>query len=218
MDSTEELVIHPDQITICIFFREVEITTGKIHATIAREIANVRSIQEQFNAAAHTTSARPAPKISISVLVVPDWQNGSCYEKNTYRNNKKRILRSIQDGFIGTDLVVNDFSLGLNWAETQYLHELNTGSNCLDMMKLKSIVAHRKCRHLQLDSNTVITDYNALYRQTFALETLQRDGLNASFYGGTHVTPHNKIVYTHPHGILGPALVATYPEAIRKTY
>ena len=221
MESTEELVIHPDKITICIYFREGDITAGKIHENIAKEVANVRGIQEQFTAAARATSARPAPEISVSVLVVPDWEHESSYEKPEYQDNKEMVLGRIRDGFAETGIVVNDFSIGLSPEETEYLRELNTGSNCLDMMKIKSIVANRNCRHLQLDSNTLITDYRALYLQTFAtgeqLDALQCDALNASFYGGTHITPHSKIVYTHPHGELGPALSTTYQKAIRKT-
>lgn len=221
MDSTEELVIHPDKITICIYFRERDITSGKAYENIPKEVANVRSIQEQFTTAAHATSTRPAPEISVSVLVVPDWEQESSYEKPEYQANKAGVLGYIQDGFAGAGIVVNDFSMGLSPEETEYLRELNTGSNCLDMIKIKSIVANRNCRHLQLDSNTIITDYSALYLQTFAtgeqLDALQCDALNASFYGGTHVTPHSKIVYTHPHGDLGPALSTTYQKAIRKT-
>lgn len=220
MDSTEELVIHPDKITICIYFRERDITSGKVYENIPKEVANVRSIQEQFTTAAHATS-RPAPEISVSVLVVPDWEQESSYEKPEYQANKARVLGYIRGGFTGTGIVVNDFSMGLSPEETEYLRELNTGSNCLDMMKIKSIVANRNCRHLQLDSNTIITDYSALYLQTFAtgeqLNALQCDALNASFYGETHVTPHSKIVYTHPHGNLGSALSTTYQKAIRKT-
>ena len=193
MESTEELVIHPDKITICIYFREGDITAGKIHENIAKEVANVRGIQEQFTAAARATSARPAPEISVSVLVVPDWEHESSYEKPEYQDNKEMVLGRIRDGFAETGIVVNDFSIGLS----------------------------RNCRHLQLDSNTLITDYRALYLQTFAtgeqLDALQCDALNASFYGGTHITPHSKIVYTHPHGELGPALSTTYQKAIRKT-
>ncbi|PJD93035.1 MAG: hypothetical protein CK423_08100 [Legionella sp.] len=221
MDSTEELVIHRDKITICIYFRERDITSGKAYENIPKEVANVRSIQEQFTTAARTTSTRPAPEISVSVLVVPDWEQESSYEKPEYRDNKERVLGCIRDGFAETGVVVNDFSIGLSLEETEYLRDLNTGSNCLDMMKIKSIVANQNCRHLQLDSNTIITDYRALYLQTFStgeqLDVLQCDALNASFYGGTHVTPHSKIVYTHPHGDLGPTLSTTYQKAIRKT-
>lgn len=220
MDATEELVIHPDKITICIYFRERDIASGKVYENISKEVANIRSIQEQFTTAARA-STRPAPEISVSVLVVPDWDHESSYEKREYQDNKEGVLGYIRGGFTGTSIVVNDFSMGLSPEETEYLRELNTGSNCLDMIKIKSIDVNRKCRHLQLDSNTIITDYNALYRQTFAteeqLDALQCDALNASFYGGTHVTPHSKIVYTHPHGDLGPALSATYQKAIKKT-
>jgi len=140
MDSTEELVIHPDKITICIYFRERDITSGKAYENIPKEVANVRSIQEQFTTAAHATSTRPAPEISVSVLVVPDWEQESSYEKPEYQANKAGVLGYIQDGFAGAGIVVNDFSMGLSPEETEYLRELNTGSNCLDMIKIKSIV------------------------------------------------------------------------------
>lgn len=220
MESTEELVIPPGKVTICIYFREGDIAAGKIHENITKELANVQGIQEQFTAAARATSARPAPEISVSILVVPDWAHASSFEKSEYQDNKAAILGYIQGGFVGTGIVVNDFTMGLDPTETEYLRELNTGSNCLDMMKIKSIVANRNCRHLQLDSNTIITNYGALYGQTFAteeqLDALQCDALNASFYGGAHVTPHSKIVYTHPQGTLGLSLLNTYQKAIRK--
>lgn len=220
MESSEEY-IGPDKITICIYFREKDITSGKVYENIEDEVANIRNIQKQFtNVAARATPARSAPEISVSVLVVPDWEHGSSYENPEYQYKKEDFLRYTRD-FFNADIVVNDFSMGLNSEETEYLRELNTGSNCLDMMKIKSIVANRNCRHLQLDSNTIITNYGALYRQTFAteeqLDALQCDALNASFYGGTHVTPHSKIVYTHPQGTLGPALSTTYQAAIAKT-
>lgn len=216
MDATKELVIHPDKITICIYFRERDIAFGKVYENISKEVANVRSIQEQFTTAARATSTRPAPEISVSVLVVPDWEQESSYEKLEYQAKKAEVLMRIQDSFALADIVVNDFSMGLSPDERAYLHELNTGSNCLDMIKIKSIVANLNCRHLQLDSNTIITNYSELYLQTFATEE-QLDALNASFYGGIHVTPHSKIVYTHPQGKLGPALSAKYQKAIQKT-
>ena len=216
MDATEELVIHPDKITICIYFRERDIASGNVYKNILKEVANVLSIQKQFTTAARATSTRPAPEISVSVLVVPDWKQESSYEKPEYQAKKVGVLGCIQAGFARAGIVVNDFSMGLSSEETEYLRELNTGSNCLDMIKIKSIVANLNCRHLQLDSNTIITDYSALYLQTFATGE-QLDALNASFYGGIHVTPHSKIVYTHPQGDLGRALSATYQKAIKKT-
>lgn len=215
MEATEERTVNPDKITICVFFREADIATGEIHTKIAGEVANIRGIQGQFNAAATELGLQP-PEIFVSVLVVPDWDAGSSYapEKTGYQTNGAMVLGRIRDDFTETGIVVNDFYADLIPEEREYLNGLNEGSNCLDMMKIKSIISNADCRHLQLDSNTIITDYRGLYGATFD-DNMQCDALNASFYGDHHVTPHSKIVYTHSTGVINPELQELYDKYLK---
>jgi hypothetical protein len=113
-------------------------------------------------------------------------------------------------------VAVHDFYENLTPAEKPYLHQLHSPGNCLDMMKTKAILDNANCRHLQLDSNTIITNYNALYMQTFLAEE-QQDAMNASCYGTTLVTTHNKIVYTHPESMIQAPLLKMYNKEMERS-
>lgn len=215
MEAKDELHENQDKITICVYFKEADIADEGFEAKIRDEIEKIRNIHVRFCEVATSLGHRP-PDISVSVLVVPNWSGGFSYNHVQYPNNQDFVIQRMRNGFHGTNVAVSDFFEGSSEPEKNYLKDLGEGSNCLDMMKIKSIIFNADYRHLQLDSNTIITDYSDLYQQTFIADA-QYDALNASLYGASKVMPHSKIVYTHPDGRIGPALSARYAKEIPKT-
>ena len=201
-----------DKITICLFSRE---TPDGFDSRIFNEKDNLLKIYDQFSAAAVAHDREP-PVFVISLLLIPDWDEGSSYKKSAYLAKKNGFMNAAAHFFSVRDFQIQDFYAGLFSNECKYLVSVSEGSNCIDMMKIKAVIENLDSRHLQLDSNLIITDFDALYVQTFSEAGPQCDAMNASFYGTTFVTPHSKIIYTHPTGRVGHALADTYAIELRK--
>jgi hypothetical protein len=203
-----------DKITICLFSREC--STGFAQEPVAQEVEHIRNLYASFSSAA-LKQQRTAPQLVVSVLLIPDFVAGSMYTQKPYLVKKRAFLAYVQQLFASDPFQIEDFYESLFSHEKLYLAGISEGSNCIDMMKIKSIIENLHCRHLQLDSNTIITNVEALYLQTFnRTESEQADALNASFYGTTFITPHSKIVYTHPQGRMGVALHHRYDSELRQ--
>jgi hypothetical protein len=195
-----ELYLEPsqDKVTICLFSKENDSEHG-FNEEIFNQAEHIETIRRLLTKVA-TTYGRPPPKFVVSVLLIPDKSKpdmSNAYDTSQYQQKKDRFVEKATHLFSNEQVTVHDFYENLTPAEKPYLHQLHSPGNCLDMMKTKAILDNANCRHLQLDSNTIITNYNALYIQTFLAEE-QQDAMNASCYGTTLVTTHNKIVYTHP--------------------
>lgn len=201
-----------DKITICLFSRE---TSAGFDSRIFNEKDNLLKMYDQFSAAAAAHDRAP-PVFVISLLLIPDWDEGSSYKKLAYLAKKSRFMNEAGHLFSVRDFQIQDFYTGLFSNECEYLVNVSEGSNCIDLMKIKAVIENLEGRHLQLDSNLIITDFEALYRQTFSEAGPQCDAMNASFYGTTFVTPHSKIIYTHPTGRVGNALAQTYAIELQK--
>lgn len=198
MYMPEESIANQDTITACVFFRETDSINQDFINQIEEETTRIKNIQSRFHAVCRSISHEyQTPRVMVSILIVPNWEEGSSYQNPDYQYFKARTFAIIQEYFIGTSIVTHDFYADLSDSELLYLDGLNTGSNCLDIMKIKCIIANSNRKHLQLDSNTIIIDPLDLYVQTFESD-IQSDALNAALYGKSMIMPHSKIIYTPP--------------------
>lgn len=196
---------HRDRITIGFYGVEASLDVSEDH--ISPEVENINVILKNFSRCARQIGRQP-PEIVISVFLIPDWGNNSKFTDRTYVERKRRYFAKFNDVLndkIKVDpdenVTIEDFYErgGLQAPEIRYLEGLAVKGSNADMIKTHAIIREEnlKRRHLQMDSNTRIFNFELLYNETFGRED-QKDALNASYYDrqNHYVSAHNKIVYT----------------------
>lgn len=201
----------PDKVTISLF--SVEGADGSYNRGMfsPETIQDIIKIKQGLTQAALKAGKQP-PEIELSVLLIPDWKREhNAYDDETYLEVKESFMKEVHATY-GDIVNVHDFynDTPLTPAERRYLHGMGIPGegglgSCADMIKTHSIYENRDRRHLNIDSNTKIVDFEAFYNDTFGAEA-QRDLVNASYYDPDYVSVHNKIVYTHPEGPLAREL------------
>ncbi len=76
------------------------------------------------------------------------------------------------------------------------LGRLNEGGfgSCADLMKMHSVIRNKSRNHLNLDSNTKLTNFEKAYNLT--LQPHHSFLLNACYYDPNYISAHNKLIYT----------------------
>ena len=184
-----------DKITICVYFKEEDNVSGVLLDKINQEMERAKGIAGEFRRQAKENHRDI--DIAVSVLVLPKAARSSDYDNTNYQEIKEAIFEQIKSELDEHEIEPHDFYLSLDEKEKEYLAHLSGGGNYLDFMKIKAVISNSNCRHLQLDSNTIITNYKNFYLQTFAAP-IQEMALNACLYGKSKIMPHSKIIYTIP--------------------
>ncbi|WP_367607993.1 hypothetical protein [Legionella sp. W05-934-2] len=200
-----------DKVTISLFSVENKQGTYNRGMFSAETVEDIKKIKDGLTEAARKAGREP-PEVVLSVMLIPDWtREDNAYTDATYLGIKETFMEEVGETF-GDIATVHDFynQANLTQDEKQYLHGMGIPGvgglgSCADMIKTHSIYDNRDRRHLNIDSNTKIVDFDAFYRDTFGAED-QQDLLNASYYDPNYVSVHNKIVYTHPQGALAQEL------------
>lgn len=210
----------PDVVTIGLY--TLETAEGEYHRGFLKQSENIQKIVEGLTEAANR-NGKPAPKFVLSVLMVPNWQkpeNG--FSHDSYQETKSHFITETKEHFEKIGVTVQDFleEGQLTPADLEYMTNLTATGSVADIIKTRAIINNQHVPHLQLDSNTIISNFDKLYEHTFARELeLQRDGLNACYYRNTlagHLDAHNKAVYTTPGGKVAGALAKTYAEYVER--
>lgn len=233
----------PDVITIGIYRKEDMIALQSEEGCFAIKdgftsaIRDMLNIKRKFDAAAKKRGKTP-PKLYISFLLIPDWganrkeNREPCrhYDSSSYIENKEKYLSILREKFnelyISPDIhdnrgyaIIDCLDDGiLTDVEKAYMENLTALGSNADIIKTRAMIARRHCNHLQLDSNTKIYSYQALYDDIFGCDNQEAayhvdakashdiddvempeahlDGaFNASHYDEDYVSVHNKIVY-----------------------
>lgn len=206
-----------DKVTISLFSVQDKNDPQDFGKQVFGEKERIKKMAENLRKAAeaHQPPQDP-PEIIISALLIPNWdipKNG--YEDSNYKLAKDKFLEALREFEKELGIKVHDFyaETKLTEDEKTYMHELKANGSNADIIKTRAIIDNQNVRHLQIDSNTIIKDYQAFYNQTFGAK-FQQDSLNASFYDSTYISAHNKIVYTVPGGTIAPALEKGYKDYI----
>ncbi|MDF2867132.1 MAG: hypothetical protein K0S11_602 [Gammaproteobacteria bacterium] len=230
-----------DRITIGLYSNEEIITDNLLHESshdynksCLAEVDNIAKIHQGFINGINEINKKMAeksqddiddviqyeyPEIVVLINLIPDWGKGSNYENEKYIEAKNALLKAFQDKLNANNLheimLKYFYEDNLRPSEKDYLQGLISKGSNADMIKTHAVIdpENRKRRHLQLDSNTKISDYKEFYAQTFA-NPEQYDALNASYYDPDtgYISAHNKIVYTYPEGKIAESLEKRHLE------
>ncbi len=194
-----------DRITISLFGTQQE--SEKAVGFAIKEFDNIRIINQKMAQAARRAGRQP-PQIVISILIIPDWEKGYHYGHDDYIIAMRKFFDDLNRHFTENfkfekdeDVRVENFYTDANLVDVEkgYLEGLIAKGSNADMIKNHAIIRddNIKRRHLQMDSNTKIFDFELLYNETFN-NPLQQDALNACYYDrqNQYVSAHNKIVYS----------------------
>jgi hemerythrin-like domain-containing protein len=172
-------------------------------------------MRDGFAYAASRAGKEP-PEIVVSVLLIPEWDAGNTYSTRRYTKAQEDFLaemRAALDAGGLTGVRLENFYDKASEDERAYLEHLQARGSCADMVKTHAIISPENAdrRHLQIDSNTQLHDFEGFYNDTFNAEEpsdhLVR--LNASYYDEDYkdyVSVHNKVVFTFPHSPFADAL------------
>jgi hypothetical protein len=146
------------------------------------------------------------PIFIVSILLIPDWnRENNSYQDHLYVAKKNLFVNEVRNTLSGIEgMVVEDFYTDcvMLSEERAYMHNLKAIGINADMIKTVAIINNAEyCRHLQIDSNTIVPSFKELYLRTFHAAE-QKDGINASYYDDFYVSAHNKMVYTTPSGFI----------------
>lgn len=184
-----------DLVTMTLFSRQETVSTYQ--QTMFKQSENVRQIVSSLSHQATAKGNNP-PGFILVVNLIPKWEiadNG--YDNADYKKLYAKFMQQVQQQFANTGVVIVGFyeDANLSSDEKAYLKGLKAGGSNADMMKTRAIIDSKGHPHLQLDTNTKIYSFEALYASTFAADT-QQDGFNAIIYAPDYVGAHNKVVYT----------------------
>ncbi len=198
-----------DKITIGLYGLEGKVLTavGELSKFFADEAGNIMQIANKFTKARRDYKSNlqldeeqevPSLKIVVSVLLIPNWEQGSNYENSTVE--RRSFIRKFQEK-LGPLIGVEDFYEMSYAQEKGYLQGLSSRGSCADMIKSHAIIANSDIRHLQMDSNTKIPSFKTFYAATFSALAPSSGVmlmLNAGAYGTGYVAAMNKVVFTFP--------------------
>ncbi len=181
------------KITICLYSKVTEDGNGYNEA-VFNEQANVEKIKREIqNTAARNNQT--APEIEISLLLLP--KPGQTYNSLEYKAVQQQLMSKAQDVFGTSGKVVDSYSK-LSDGEKEYLAGLESVGSAIDLVKHRAIIDNGEKMHLQMDSNTTISNWDALYERTFGQKEPMQDIFNASRCSVVYIATHNKIVFTVP--------------------
>lgn len=191
-----------DKVTISLYRTETNDSPG-FNNNFKNELANIRKIRDGLINAAIEEKRTP-PEIIVSILLIPDWEReNNSYEDEHYLIKKAVFLEEAKKHFESiNDVKIEDFysDCPKTPEERAYMHNLKALGSNADMIKTRAIINNAdRCRHLQVDSNTIVPSFKELYNQTFNAAE-QKDGINASYYDEYYISAHNKMIYTTPEG------------------
>lgn len=201
-----------DCVTMTLFSKES--ADGSYNQSMFREVDNVAAIVSGITIAAE--GQRVPPRFVLYVNLIPDWsREGNSYTDEQYLAVKEKFMDHVRGAFrdFAGEFFVIDFytQANISDAEKTYMHQLRSGGSNPDIMKTHAIVANRGVRHLQIDTNTKVSSFRALYMETFGLPPEeQRDGLNACLYSERYIAAHNKVVYTTENSLFAAHLAETF--------
>lgn len=232
----------PDVITVGIYRKEntAEINSddggAKIKVGYSQAINDMLTIKQKMDIAS-SVEGKDFPIFNIFFLLVPDWSTNRInpgtepfvhYDSESYNQHRNQYLELFRvtlnecvanndDLLDGSIQVIDCLQCGeLKLTEKMYMEGLTALGSNADIIKTRAIIVNRDNNHLQLDSNTKISNFHELYKQTFGakvsvdafhadVEASQDDDLvqsrqllgafNASCYDSSYVSVHNKIVY-----------------------
>ncbi|HVT63144.1 MAG TPA: hypothetical protein VHD33_06650, partial [Legionellaceae bacterium] len=200
-----------DRVTLSLYSMQTNNNLG-YHPGAFGQIPNIKAMKDNLSSAARLAGNRP-PEFVVSMLLIPDAGN---YNNLSYTENKNALLLKMRQELDAAglqDVILEDFiALDLSNEERGYLNGLTAKGSCADMIKTHAIIAekNKERRHLQIDTNTQIYDYDEFYNMTFGakdnLDKLTDGQLNASYYDEHYVSAHNKAVYTTPNSPLAREL------------
>lgn len=201
-----------DKVTISLYSVESNDALG-YKPNFLNEFANIEKIRNGLVNAAKEAGRQP-PEIILSILLVPDWsRKDNSYIDDKYLDKKYAFLDAARQKFEAiSDVTIQDFysECVMSDQERQYMANLKAMGSNADMIKTRAIINNAdQCRHLQIDSNTVVPSYKELYDRTFNAE-IQKDGLNGSYYDDYYVSAHNKMVYSTPNGEIAKSKLEIY--------
>ena len=222
-----------DQVTIGIYRKEPDAVIGNQKemghvlngfSGAAREMLE---IIKGIRAAAESAGNEP-PEITVSFLLIPNWASKreemqlegienpiKHYKSDSYTANKNihiDLFRAAIDADKNDINVIDCLEQGeLTESEREYMENLTALGSNADIIKTRAIIENQGKKHLQLDSNTKIIDFNELYNTTFGKED-NSDAFNASYYDENYVSVHNKIVYISDNSEFPLQLQGKYQE------
>lgn len=165
------------------------------------QIENIRALKKSFEQAAEF-SQQEKPIFILSALFIPQWKNGGHasnqnYSSSAYLKSKKEYFEYLRHKCHDQQIILEDSYESSTADEKEFLHQLEALGSHADLIKNKAIIKNKGVRHLQIDTNTIISDKPKFYAATLGA-SIQKDGFNASYYDitGLYVSLHNKVVYT----------------------
>ncbi len=200
-----------DSVTISLFsVQNVKDGVSSYNTRLFSEIDNIVNMARKLSGAARHNGAKP-PTFTVSTLLIPDWKvlNNS-YKNTQYLDTKAFFLEEVKEKFETAVRVLADEGITLNTQdfytegklsknEKEFLEHLAANGSNADTIKTKALLNNAGRKHLQIDSNTIIKDYQSLYNSTFGQpEREQKDAYNANQYAPNHISANNKIVYVAP--------------------
>jgi hypothetical protein len=176
-----------------------------VKSFIDDQINNIIQMKSEFDAAADECG-RKQPEIVLSALMIPKWKNNGedtkeSYTSDSYKRVKNEYIEYLRKKCEEAGIILEDFYDKVATPdEKKYLEKLEALGSTADLIKNRAIINNQGARHLQIDTNTMIVNKKAFYKDTFGAE-MQQDGMNASYYdvSGMYVSAHNKVVYTSPN-------------------
>lgn len=234
----------PDKITIGIYRTEqncdFDSEKGKqeIIANLKTAVNDMLYIKKKMDAAARKVE-KELLCLDISVLLIPNWElekrDTRIYQSFAYEQKKQIFMelfnQVVRDALFTTNIdrsqvQVLDFleTATLTESEKDYMEELKALGSNADIIKTRAIINNGEYRHLQLDSNTKIYNFDSFYHNTFGLNAQEdafdvaidasqdTDAFNASYYDESYVSVHNKIAYTVPGSLFVDNLKQVYFE------
>lgn len=213
-----------------------------MRASLNAAVADMLYIKKKMDAAADKAHKEPL-NLDISALLIPNWDAErfdeiSFYQMPIYLQKKKFFMQLLKevvnDAILGKiingQIKVLDFlkKAGLTDSEKAYMENLKALGSNADIIKTRAIINNIEHKHLQIDSNTKIYNFDTFYHSTFCADTQEdafdaamdaaqdRDAFNASYYDEAYVSVHNKVVYTVPRSQFVTSLRERYLEYCRE--
>ncbi len=78
--------------------------------------------------------------------------------------------------------------------EYYFMTDLHAKGSFLDIVKARSVIMHQGINVLNMDTNTLVIDWNELYKNTFG-QGFERDVFGLSRCSLTYIAFHNKFIY-----------------------
>src|SRR3990167_8238933 len=205
-------ILHTNNHRVTIAVYSIEKEDGSFNAAVFSQKENIKAIQEGLAKAAKKRGEFP-PELVISVHLIPNWERaGNSYQDSRYQLLKNVFIEQAQKA-LGFLVRVESFydEAQLTQSEKTFMEHLEAKGANLDIQKFRAVINNKDRRHLQLDSNTIVYDYDVLYQETFGREQ-QKDAFTAAFFASYYISFNSKIIYTTPES------PNPFPEKLEQEY